>query len=142
MFNSCYTLFEDDSGLSAQREEDCVYAFGIDSVWKVASNDMSFVNSLKMKVAVVLGVVHMMFGIFLKLFNNIKQRQWLDLLVLTLPQMVFMVCTFAYMDFLIIYKWNSVYPDTKDAPSIITTMISIYVHMAADNPKDLLFWPS
>lgn len=119
-----------------------MYGFGIDSVWKVADNEMAFVNSLKMKLAVILGVVHMMFGLFLKLMNNLKQRQWLDLFSLTIPQMLFMCCTFVYMDYLIIYKWSNTYEDSRTAPSIISTMIAVFVNMAKDNPKDYLFWPT
>jgi V-type H+-transporting ATPase subunit a len=103
---------------------------------------MGFTNSLKMKLAVILGVVHMMFGILLKLVNNLRQRQWVDFFTLTIPQLVFMSCTFLYMDYLIVYKWTQVYADSHTAPSIISTMISVYVNMARDNPKDYLFWPS
>jgi V-type H+-transporting ATPase subunit a len=45
------------------------------------------------------------------------------------------------MDYLILYKWNHTWADSKTAPSIISTMISVYVNMARDNPKDVLFWP-
>jgi V-type H+-transporting ATPase subunit a len=141
IFSSCYSILQQDNKLSAVRQDNCVFSFGVDSVWKVADNEMAFTNSLKMKVAVILGVVHMMFGLFIKLYNNLRQRQWVDLLTLTLPQMVFMSCTFLYMDYLILYKWNHAWADSKTAPSIISTMISVYVNMARDNPKDVLFWP-
>ena len=93
-----------------------------------------------MKAAVILGVIHMMFGLLLKLLNNIRQKQILDILTLTIPQIIFMICTFVYMDYLIIFKWSHSYDNPTTAPSIISTMISIYVNMAADNPKDILFW--
>jgi V-type H+-transporting ATPase subunit a len=142
LFTSCYTISESGNGkYTSEREADCVYAFGMDSVWKVADNEMAFTNSLKMKVAVILGVVHMLFGLFLKLLNNLRQKQWLDLFTLTIPQLLFMGCTFLYMDFLIIYKWTQHYPDPRTAPSIISTMISVFVNLATDNPKDYLFWP-
>jgi V-type H+-transporting ATPase subunit a len=117
-----------------------VYSFGVDSIWKVAENEMSFTNSLKMKAAVILGVIHMMFGLLIKLINNIRQRQILDIVTLTIPQIIFMSCTFVYMDFLIILKWNSTYESSYTAPSIISTMISVFVNMASENEKDLLFW--
>lgn len=111
----------------------CVYAVGIDSIWKTSTNQMQYTNSLKMKMAVILGVVHMMFGLLLRLVNNKRQRKWVDLITLTIPQIIFMACTFLYMDFLIVYKWYSTYEDTRDAPSIISTMIAVYVNMAKDN---------
>lgn len=94
-------------------------------------------------MAVIFGVVHMMFGLFLRLYNNVRRSKWLDMLTLTIPQIIFMCCTFVYMDFIIIYKWSSNYDsDTSKAPSIISTMIAVFVNMAKDDPKDLLFWPS
>lgn len=91
---------------------------------------MAFTNSLKMKVAVILGVVHMIFGLLIKLYNNLRQKQYLDIFTLTIPQLIFMGCTFAYMDYLIIYKWCHIYPDSKTAPSIISTMIAVFVNLA------------
>lgn len=91
---------------------------------------MGFTNSLKMKAAVILGVTHMMFGLLLKLYNNIRQRKWIDVFTLTIPQLIFLSCTFVYMDYLIIYKWNQEYTDSKTAPSIISTMIAVFVNMA------------
>lgn len=93
-----------------------------------------------MKMAVILGVIHMLFGLILRLINNVRQKKYVDLIMLTLPQIIFMACTFVYMDFLIIYKWSTNYQDTKNAPSIISTMIAVYVNMAQPNPRDKLFW--
>lgn len=36
-----------------------------------------------------------------------------------------MICTFGYMDFMIVYKWTQHFEDTKDAPSIITILINM-----------------
>jgi V-type H+-transporting ATPase subunit a len=101
---------------------------------------MAFINSFKMKAAVIFGVVHMLFGLGLKLNNNIRQKKMVDLFTITIPQILFLLCTFAYMDFLIIFKWNSTYSDTKDAPSIISTMIAVYVNMAKEGKGDHFFW--
>lgn len=99
---------------------------------------MQFVNSLKMKLAVILGVAHMMLGLFIRFINGIKKRDKIDILTLTIPQTIFMLVTFVYMDFLIIYKWNTNFEDTAKAPSIIATMIAVYAKAGSD--KDPLFW--
>ena len=86
-----------------------------------------------MKTAVIIGVVHMMFGLLLRLYNCIKRKKYLDAFVLAIPQIIFMTCTFVYMDYLIVYKWMSIYQDSKTAPSIISTMIAVFVNLAKFN---------
>lgn len=54
LFGSCYTSKE--NAREADLKPDCVYPFGIDPKWYVSKNELSFLNSLKMKVAVLLGV--------------------------------------------------------------------------------------
>ena len=51
-----------------------------------------------------------------------------------------MSVTFVYMDFLIVYKWSKDYSadKSKDAPSIIATMIGVFAGFGdSDGPK---FW--
>lgn len=55
-----------------------MYSVGIDPAWYMGSNELVFMNSLKMKLAVILGVVHMGLGIFMKAFNAAYFRQTLD----------------------------------------------------------------
>lgn len=119
-----------------ERFNNCIYPLGIDSIWKVAFNQMSFANSLKMKMAVIFGVTHMMFGLLLKMYNNVRRSKWGTFGCLMIPQIIFMCCTFVYMDFIIVYKWSTDYSqDTSKAPSIISTMIAVFVNMAKDDPK-------
>jgi V-type H+-transporting ATPase subunit a len=65
----------------------------------------------------------MTFGIILKGVNAVHFESPLDLFCEFIPQLVFLTCTFGYMDFLIIVKWMTVYEG--EAPSIITTMIGM-----------------
>jgi len=39
-------------------------------IWQVAVNKLTFTNSFKMKLSVVFGVAHMMFGVCLSFFNH------------------------------------------------------------------------
>lgn len=96
------------------------YPFGVDPAWHGASNELLFLNSLKMKLSVCVGVLQMLVGVCLKFANSIHHRNWLDFVFECVPQIIFMCLFFGYMDFLVMYKWvNPV--DTM--PSIINSLI-------------------
>lgn len=131
-FDTCYQIppfVHDTIETRAVRiSADCVYPIGLDSIWKGAQNQMQYVNSYKMKLAVIFGICHMLLGLGIKIINNIRTKSWLTLFTVAIPQIVFMLCTFVYMDYLIILKWKMDYggENSKHAPSIIGIMISAF----------------
>lgn len=82
-------------------------------------------NSVKMKLSVILGVIHMTIGICLKGVNSRYFYNSLDFFFEFIPQLILLTVTFGYMNLLIIIKWNTHYSDTADAPSIISMMIDM-----------------
>jgi V-type H+-transporting ATPase subunit a len=58
-----------------------------------------------MKISVIIGVIHMILGVFLKALNDIHFKNYKDVIFVFLSQLIFLVSLFGYMDFLIIYKW-------------------------------------
>jgi V-type H+-transporting ATPase subunit a len=61
------------------------YPFGLDPAWHGAANELVFVNSLKMKISVILGVVQMIAGLFFPLRQLHTRRQHGGLLLRVLP---------------------------------------------------------
>jgi len=123
----------------------CVYPFGLDWAWGASSNEVVYFNSYKMKMSVILGILHMSFGILLKGVNAIHFKSAVDFIFEFIPQFLFFVGIFGFMVLLIIMKWITNYSEWIDAPSasqfvkvpqIISTFSSIY-----QNPSDDLKIP-
>jgi len=85
--------------------DDSVYPFGLDPMWHVASNELLFFNSFKMKLSVVLGIAQMCFGITLRGVNAVYFKEPLDLYFEFIPMVVF-ASLFVYMVFMIFLKWS------------------------------------
>lgn len=104
------------------------YPFGIDPVWSLAVNHLSFLNSFKMKMSVILGVTHMTFGVVLGVFNHMHFGQWHRLLLETVPELVFLLALFGYLVFLIVYKWlRFTAADAASAPSVLLHFINMFL---------------
>jgi V-type H+-transporting ATPase subunit a len=83
-----------------------VYPFGLDPAWHVASNELLFFNSFKMKLSVILGIIQMFSGTMLKGANALFFGETLDFLFEFLPMVAFACSLFVYMVVLIFMKWS------------------------------------
>uniref|UniRef100_A0A8C5FSS1 V-type proton ATPase subunit a n=1 Tax=Gadus morhua TaxID=8049 RepID=A0A8C5FSS1_GADMO len=109
------------------------YPFGIDPIWNMAVNRLSFLNSYKMKMSVIIGVVHMTFGVVLSVFNHLHFRQRYNVYLVFLPELLFLLCLFGYLVFMILYKWLAFgAPDSRTAPSILIHFINMFLMQDAD----------
>ncbi|XP_032954708.1 V-type proton ATPase 116 kDa subunit a 4 isoform X2 [Rhinolophus ferrumequinum] len=116
------------------------YPFGIDPIWNLASNKLTFLNSYKMKMSVILGIVQMAFGVILSLFNHIYFRKTLNIILQFIPEMIFMLCLFGYLVFMIIFKWChfDVHVSQK-APSILIHFINMFMFNYSDSSNAPLY---
>ena len=126
-FSSCYPKHGNESD-ELSKNDGCNYKFGLDPVWMVSKNELAFVNSLKMKFSVIIGVFQMTLGIVLKGVNSIFEKDYIDCFCVFVPQLVFMLILFGYMDLLIFLKWSVNYEGTEDrAPDIKSYLMNIFL---------------
>ncbi|KJH48870.1 V-type ATPase subunit family protein [Dictyocaulus viviparus] len=117
---------------TAYKKERGPYPFGVDPIWNVADNRLSFLNSMKMKISVIIGVLQMTFGLFLSLLNHIEQEKFfimvsdfcntlsmrhltampttffkskIDVFSNFVPQLIFLSCIFIYLCGQVVVKW-------------------------------------
>lgn len=82
------------------------YIMGVDPVWDAAGEHAIIMsNSMKMKLAIIFGVSQMLFGLILSALNCKNLKNYVDLYLNIFPQLLFMLCLFFYLVFLIFFKW-------------------------------------
>nr|XP_030129612.1 V-type proton ATPase 116 kDa subunit a3 isoform X2 [Taeniopygia guttata] len=113
---------------------------GTNEIWSLATNHLNFLNSFKMKMSVVLGIVHMGFGVMLGVFNHVHFQQRHRLVLEFLPEMIFLLALFGYLVFLIFYKWIKFSAaDSRVAPSILIHFIDMFLFTS--NAENLPLYP-
>uniref|UniRef100_A0A674MBS0 V-type proton ATPase subunit a n=1 Tax=Takifugu rubripes TaxID=31033 RepID=A0A674MBS0_TAKRU len=116
------------------------YPLGIDPIWNVATNKLTFLNSFKMKMSVILGVIHMLFGVSLSLFNHLYFKKPLNIFLGFIPEIVFMASLFGYLVLLVFYKWTSYNAySSKDAPSLLIHFINMCLFNYNDPTNKALY---
>ncbi|KAM1151735.1 hypothetical protein FF1_034445 [Malus domestica] len=81
------------------------YPFGLDPVWHGSRSELPFLNSLKMKMSIIIGVVQMNLGIMISYFNARFFQSNLNVWFQFVPQMIFLNSLFGYLSVLIVMKW-------------------------------------
>ena len=138
IFGSCYKNEKDENGEKiAKRNGDCVYPIGLDPKWYVAVNELSFLNSFKMKMSVIIGVLQMILGLFLKGMNGIYFGDYVDFFFEFIPQLIFMCLLFGYMILMIYIKWGTDWSDDlSKAPSLISQLLMLFLNMGSTGPDN------
>lgn len=108
------------------------YPLGLDPVWQVAPlNKIIFQNAYKMKISIIFGVLHMIFGVVVGLFNHRFFKNKMAIYTEFIPQMIFLIFLFFYMTLLMWIKWIRFGAGNEEpfsihcAPSILITFINM-----------------
>jgi len=94
------------TSISYYGDASVVYPFGVDPVWHLSNNNLLFQNSMKMKMSVILGIIHMVLGILLRGCNSLYFNSKLDFFSEFVPMILFALSFFGYMVVLIFMKWS------------------------------------
>ncbi|EOD23220.1 vacuolar H+-ATPase V0 sector, subunits a [Emiliania huxleyi CCMP1516] len=127
-----------------------IYPVGIDPIWHVTENKITFFNSLKMKISIVVGVLQMSLGIYLSLLNHLEYKDVKKVLFQFIPEVTFFGGIFGYLVLTIFMKWSTDWSCPLDhaaaeaglpaaeggicqpAPSLLTLLINMFMSPTAD----------
>jgi V-type H+-transporting ATPase subunit a len=71
------------------------YFMGVDPAWQLAKNKIIFLNSFKMKLSIIFGVIHMIFGVCVSVVNFVHFRKYSSIILEFLPQ-ILLLCFLFY----------------------------------------------
>ncbi|XVE94623.1 hypothetical protein REPUB_Repub02eG0024700 [Reevesia pubescens] len=111
------------------------YPFGVDPKWHGTRSELPFLNSLKMKMSILLGVAQMNLGIILSYFNAKFFENELNIRYQFVPQMIFLNSLFGYLSLLIVVKWC-----TGSQADLYHVMIYMFLSPTDDLGENQLFF--
>lgn len=109
------------------------YPIGMDPIWAISTNKITFQNSYKMKISIIIGVTHMMFGVMVSILNHTFFKRTLNIMVEFIPQVIFLMGLFGYLCLMTFHKWVWYGSDPSFdlqhgnacAPSVLITFINM-----------------
>lgn len=121
---------------------DGVYPYGMDPIWALADNKIIFLNTYKMKLSIIFGLIHMVFGVFMSFLNFVHFKKYSHIFLEFLPQLLFLLLLFGYLVFMMFFKWVVYSGKATEqaltpgcAPSILILFINMML-FGHTEPKD------
>ncbi|KAJ3664947.1 hypothetical protein Zmor_000476 [Zophobas morio] len=133
VFNYSVVVAGDVSGLDPGHSYvGSPYFFGVDPIWSLANNRIAFLNSYKMKMSIIFGVLHMILGLCSNVVNFVYFRKYANILLVFVPQLTLLSCLFLWLVAMMFIKWIMYSPVSTDvkygtscAPSILISFINM-----------------
>ncbi|KAF8745024.1 hypothetical protein AX14_012029 [Amanita brunnescens Koide BX004] len=140
LWHSGWTFPQGNSTTLAGISTGHTYPFGLDPGWHGAENALVFTNSYKMKMSVILGVIHMTFALCLQVPNHLKFKRWVDIYGNFIPQIIFLQSIFGYLVACIIYKWSIDWSQAEtQPPSLLNMLIAMFLQPGKVDPATQLY---
>ncbi|KAJ7272883.1 V-type ATPase 116kDa subunit family-domain-containing protein [Mycena rebaudengoi] len=119
-----------------------LYMITVERQWAKADLDEivgQFFLSYKMKMSVILGVLHMTFALCLQIPNPLRFKRPIDIYLNFIPQMIFLQSIFGHLVVCILYKWSIDWSTSATAPpSLLNTLISMFLTLGTVDPATQL----
>jgi len=109
------------------------YPIGMDPIWAISTNKITFQNSYKMKISIIIGVIHMLFGVMVSILNHTFFKRSVNIFTQFIPQLIFLIGLFGYLCLMTFHKWVWYGSDPSFdlqhgnacAPSVLITFINM-----------------
>ncbi|KAL9890426.1 V-type proton ATPase 116 kDa subunit a1 [Glossina fuscipes] len=141
-FNTSTVLENPELQLNPQYHVEGIYPIGMDPIWQMADNKIIFLNTYKMKLSIITGVIHMVFGVCMSVINFVHFKRYSSIFLEFLPQILFLLLLFGYMVFMMFFKWvkytakTDFQPHTPGcAPSVLIMFINMMLFKNTE-PQD------
>ncbi|KNC34409.1 hypothetical protein FF38_00737, partial [Lucilia cuprina] len=109
-----------------------VYPLGLDPIWQLADNKIIFLNTYKMKLSIIFGVIHMIFGVIMSLINYSYFKKTVNIFMDFIPQIIFLTLLFGYMVFMMFFKfvrYSAVTDEEALTPGCAPSILILFINM-------------
>ncbi|TMW44882.1 hypothetical protein DOY81_010040 [Sarcophaga bullata] len=131
-YNTSTVLENPQMQMNPEYHVEGVYPLGLDPIWQLATNKIIFLNTYKMKLSIITGVLHMIFGVCMSVVNFVHFKRVSSIVLEFLPQILFLVLLFGYMVFMMFFKWvqySAQAVDQPETPGCAPSVLIMFINM-------------